>query len=107
MKKQCPVCDNNKIIPIFKHDKIPRYNNERNITREKALQAQTEKVDFCYCAGCQFLFNRIHDSSLMDYLIDYEVSRRDSKYFNEFITSVFDMEPTIIKSATEGEKFAL
>jgi len=88
MKRNCPICNSENSIPIFKHDLLPIYNNERHYCRESALNAKTGKVDFYFCKDCSFMYNRVHDNLLMDYLVDYEVSRKYSQYFNNFLETL-------------------
>jgi len=84
----CPVCCIDKTIPVFNKNNMPRYSCERYFTRESALNAPKEKVDFHFCVNCQFMFNRAFNSSEMDYLINYEVSRSYSEYFSNYLLSV-------------------
>ncbi|NQT26138.1 class I SAM-dependent methyltransferase [candidate division KSB1 bacterium] len=85
---KCPVCNSTETIPIFKKDVLPLYNLERHYTRESALNARKGNVDFYFCLACQFAFNAVFDSSLMDYWVDYESGRSYSKYFVKYIDSV-------------------
>ena len=85
---QCPVCRWQFVIPVFNKAGLPCYVLERHYTRKDALAAKTGDVDFYFCLGCQFAFNNTFDSSLMDYLLDYESSRTHSEYIDDYLYSV-------------------
>jgi hypothetical protein len=82
------MCKSEDTIAVFKKSGQPRYSLERHFSRESALNAKRENVDFYFCLGCQFLFNKIFNHSLMNYLVDFECSRKFSDYFNNYLLSV-------------------
>jgi len=88
MLNKCPICNSKDIMDIFIKDNLPRYCMERHLTRESALNAEKESVDFQFCNNCLFLFNKLFDISIMDYKVDFECSRSKSDKFSNYLSCI-------------------
>ena len=81
----CPVCRSAATVELFGDRMVPKYNLERHLTREAALQAPRGVLDFRFCTTCQFAFNAAFDQAEMDYAVDYEASRSSSTCFLDYL----------------------
>ena len=84
-KPRCPICNNTDLMRIFSKESSPKYNLERHFDRDSALGVQKGRIEFYLCQKCLFVFNAAFDEMGMDYAVDYENSRSNSKYFQEYL----------------------
>jgi len=73
------------LMRIFSKESLPKYNLERHFDRDSALGVQKGRIEFYLCQKCLFVFNAAFGETGMDYAVDYENSRSNSKYFQEYL----------------------
>lgn len=85
---KCPACEGIRLNVIFEHPRIPAYNVNYYPTREGAKKAPSVPVRYCQCLDCNFVFNSVYEQ--LSYQVEYNVSRKSSLVYNEYLSEVCD-----------------
>lgn len=80
----CPVCGSSDLRPFLELRDLPTQDGVVWPTREEAMSAPSGDVRLLFCASCSYIWNALHDASLVEFT-RYDFTLHYSPLYDGFI----------------------
>ena len=88
--KQCPICGEEKLLPLITIPNIPTLINVLKENESQAKEAICGTQSLVQCDRCGFIFNNCFDSELLKYEEGYHSERGVSQYFHKHMEKIIE-----------------
>lgn len=85
MLKQCPLCKSDDINVIYSVYDMPIFQNKVYDNLEDSKKVETNNLILSNCNHCNFIFNKVFNSSIMSYDESYQNEQNYSIYFKNYL----------------------
>lgn len=87
----CPLCNEQKLSPIYEVKDIPIFQNKTYDTIEQSQNAQLANVSLVTCETCGFVFNCDFNLKIMNYDTQYQNEQSHSMYFQNYLNDIINL----------------
>ncbi len=87
-KDKCPVCGSRLLTKFFSRKQVPVHQNLVMKDQQSAIKIARGDLDFVFCEGCGFIFNKAFELPKLSYGEDYDNTQTCSPTFNEYLDAL-------------------